>query len=48
MDQGGILVPNTFLVFPNENKNLIYKQVNGVVSLQEVHEEDSEPVEDAP
>jgi len=45
MDQGGILVPNSMLVFPESN-NMIYSQVKGVVSLQEVQEEDSEPVQD--
>ena len=34
------------LVFPESNQNMIYSQINGVVSLQEVQEEDSEPVED--
>jgi len=46
MNQGGIFVPNSMLVFPESNQNMIYSQINGVVSLQEVQEEDSEPVED--
>jgi len=52
MDQGGILVPNSMLVFPESN-NMIYSQVNGVVSLQEVQEEEpaegeAESTEEAP
>jgi len=46
MNQGGIFVPNSMLVFPESNQNMIYSQINGVVSLKEVQEEDSEPVED--
>ena len=39
MDQDGIIVPNSMLIFPNEQKTLIYQQSNGVVSLQEIFDE---------
>ena len=39
MDQDGIIVPNSMLIFPNEQKTLIYQQTNGVVSLLEISDE---------